>query len=120
MLFDRRRSYENVTKYPHNEKEISFESCTTLSSKEILRTTKLDVVLTNKGLQIYGTWSTEKLLRLLTNRLKQCIHVRSNTLKIISNGISDKRLWITVYSGLYSISVLKELRKKGASIYNID
>ncbi|XP_033178333.1 uncharacterized protein LOC100741710 [Bombus impatiens] len=38
---------------------------------------------------------------------------------MISNGISDKRLWITVYSGLYSISVLKELRMKGMPIYSI-
>ena len=80
----------------------------------MLQTTKLNVVLTNKGLQIYGTWSTEKLLTLLTDRLKQCIRVQSDALKNISIDVADdKRLLISIYSGLYSIRVLKKLRKKG-------
>lgn len=98
--------------------EICSESCSSSLSNKILHTTKLDVVLTNKGLQIYGTWSTEKLLKLLTNRLKQCINIQSNELKPISSGINDTRLWIAIHSGLYSNSVLKELKQKGISIHN--
>ncbi|KAK1123746.1 hypothetical protein K0M31_008441 [Melipona bicolor] len=121
MLNNYYRSYENFNKYSHNEKEISSESCSTCSSStEILQTTKLNIVLTSKGLQIYGTWSTEKLLKLLTDRLKQCIRAQSDALKNISIDVAnDKRLLISIYSGLYSIRVLKELREKGMPIYNI-
>ncbi|CAK9803146.1 hypothetical protein ANTQUA_LOCUS3602 [Anthophora quadrimaculata] len=125
------RNNKTADKYSCNQKKSTAESCSTCSlttssssssslSKDVLKETKLNVILTKKGLQIYGTWSKEKLLNLLTDRLKQCTHIQANALEKISyNVINDRRLWITIYSGLYSTCVLKKLQEKGMSIYNI-
>ncbi|XP_015429392.1 PREDICTED: uncharacterized protein LOC107186100 [Dufourea novaeangliae] len=97
----------------------NIRSSSATSSEEILDNTKLNIVLTNKGLQIYGTWSKTKLLNLLTHKLKQCVHSQLKSQHLNTKTINEKRLWITIHSGLYSISVLRTLQEKSMSIHTI-
>lgn len=79
-------------------------------SRETLNTPSLDLILTNRGVQLYGTWSKSKLLTFLTDRLKQSIHIQR---KFPYDAINNERLQMTISSGLYSTSVLKKLEENG-------
>ncbi|XP_076237451.1 uncharacterized protein LOC143181106 [Calliopsis andreniformis] len=68
---------------------------------------------------MFGTWSKDKILQLLSDKLRQCICFKVHSLEIVANVMNDRRLWITIQSGLYSTSVLKTLQKNGMSMYNI-
>nr|XP_034185214.1 uncharacterized protein LOC117606624 [Osmia lignaria] len=115
--------HEGINKYSKREGTDSIISLSTssstsssLPSRETLNRSSLDLILTNRGVQLYGTWSKTKLLTFLTDRLKQCIHVHRN---FPYDAINNERLQMTISSGLYSTSVLKKLEENGMSMYSI-
>lgn len=82
-----------------------------------LSTTKSNIVLTNRGFEIYGTWSGTDLLKLLVDRLKQCVRADSDSPKEVpTDTISGRRLWSTMHSGLYGTHILKKLQKEGTGL----
>lgn len=71
----------------------------------------LDVKLTKKGMLIYGEWSREKLIDVLTSKLtrrgKQELPVCDDTLPQVLHCI--------IHSGIYDEHVLRQIEIKGTS-----
>lgn len=68
---------------------------------------------------MYGTWSKDELLQLVTDKLTQCVRNQMILLERSTNNTGNKRLWMTIQSGLYSTKVLKILQGKGICIGRI-
>lgn len=79
------------------------------------RETKLCIKVTNKGMFINGSWSNEKLLNLLKDKLVQRDKIKS--LPVYTDGQYDvsfnKSLQFIIHSGIYNECVLLELEGKG-------
>lgn len=85
------------------------------------RETKLCIKVTNKGMFINGSWSNEKLLNLLKDKLVQRDKIKS--LPVYTDGQYDvsfnKSLQFIIHSGIYNECVLLELEGKGMSPHSI-
>ncbi|XP_054003839.1 uncharacterized protein LOC128889844 [Hylaeus anthracinus] len=120
MSVDQSRVYkEENNDYTENLRKVSPTSLSCVSTEEALSKTKLNIGLTDKGLQLYGTWNRTKLLKLITHKLKQCIRDQLSSKRFLTDPTNNRRLWITIQSGLYSTYVLKTLQKKGMSVHTI-
>ncbi|XP_076300309.1 uncharacterized protein LOC143218762 isoform X2 [Lasioglossum baleicum] len=80
---------------------------------------KANIILTNRGLQRYGTWSKARLLELITSKFKQFAETQSSRKTCFNETTNERRLWVTIHSGLYSTIVLNMLLNKGMSIHAI-
>ncbi|XP_078043734.1 uncharacterized protein LOC144473598 [Augochlora pura] len=88
-------------------------------SEEQSNKEKPDLVFTNRGYRKFGAWSKAKLLEFITRKLKRCVEGQLNRTRHTDESIIEKRVWVTVHSGLYSTRVLKSLLKRGIFVHAI-
>ncbi|XP_018401331.1 PREDICTED: uncharacterized protein LOC108778604 [Cyphomyrmex costatus] len=87
------------------------------TEEEALCETKLHIKLTDKGIFIYGGWSSDRLLNLLKDKF-----LRRNNIKLYDaqyDVSSDESLHFIIHSGMYNECILLKLEEKGMSPQSI-